>query len=637
MSFSSSQDAKEQVRQATDIVDLVGSYLQLRRQGRGYVGLCPWHDDSRPSMQVNPERQSFKCWVCDIGGDAFSFVMKIDGLEFREALELLADRAGISLAPTQQGPKAEPGSPGDKKTLYAALAWAEQLYHRCLLESKEGDVARRYLAERGVSQEAITRFKIGFAPTGWDWLLKQAPSANFSPAVLDRVNLITARKSNEGWYDQFRGRLMFPIRDVRSRPVAFGGRVLPEIAATEERDDYKPAKYVNSSETPVYSKSHTLYALDLARDAIQKRQEIVVMEGYTDVIASHQAGVENVVAACGTAMGEGHLKLIRRFTDRLVLVLDGDEAGRRRASELLELFIASPIDLRILTLPNGLDPCDFIASHGSDKFDELLAAAPDALEHKLQTVTNGMVLSADNTHAASQAIEQMLSTLAKTQPALGEASSAVMLREQSVLGRLARHFQLPEAGLRSRLMDLRRGNRKKTLTRFEPTDANEIIPYSDAYEEVAPALKADDLTAWDREAIELMLVSDAFAQKIVAEFGEIDFESAAAREIFSLLREVTEEGEATYENMMLACKNEMQKSFLVTLDEFGKERSVSDSARRYNDLLLARKRRLEGIERGRQISALRTGEVVDSEADAALAALFASRKNRETGSRSTEG
>ena len=653
MSFSSSQDAKEQVRQATDIVDLVGSYLQLRRQGRGYVGLCPWHPDSRPSMQVNPERQSFKCWVCDIGGDVFSFVMKIDGLEFREALELLADRAGISLAPTHQGPKAEPGSPGDKKTLYAALAWAEQLYHRCLLESPEGDVARRYLAERGVSADSIARFQIGFAPTGWDWLLKQAPAANFSPAVLDRVNLIASRKSNEGWYDQFRGRLMFPIRDVRSRPVAFGGRVLPEIAAAETRADYKPAKYVNSSETPVYSKSHTLYALDLARDAIQKRQEIVVMEGYTDVLAAHQAGVQNVVAACGTAMGEGHLKLIRRFTDRLVLVLDGDEAGRRRASELLELFIASPIDLRILTLPDGLDPCDFIASHGSDKFDELLTAAPDALEHKLQTVTQGMVLSADNTHAASQAIEQMLGTLAKTQPALGEASSAMMLREQNVLGRLSRHFQLPEAGLRTRLNDLRRGNRQKTLTRFTPisetedgvtaSDVAHEGSYEDARESGAPAsetpivLRVADLTAWDREALELILTGDELAQKIVNELGEIDFETLAAREIFSLFREVAEEGEATYESMMLACKNEMQKSFLVTLDASGTERSVSDSTRRFNDLLLARSRRLESVERGRQVSALRSGEVADSEADAALAALFASRKSRETGSRSTEG
>ncbi|MEQ8849623.1 DNA primase [Botrimarina sp.] len=619
-------DAKEQVRQATDIVDLVGGYLQLRRQGRNYVGLCPWHDDARPSLQVNPDRQSYKCWVCDLGGDVFSFLMQIENLDFREALEQLAERAGIELRPAQGAQRAEPGSPGDKRTLLAAMAWAEERYHQCLLNAEAAEPARRYLRERGVSGDSIARFRLGFAPRGWDWLLKQAPRAGYSPAVLERVNLIAARNSGEGWYDQFRGRVLFPIRDVRSRPVAIGGRVLPEIAEAERRPDYTPAKYVNSAETPIYSKSHQLYALDLARDEVAQRGEVIVVEGYTDVIACHQAGVRNVVAACGTAMGEGHLRLIRRFTDRVVLVLDGDEAGRRRASELLELFIASPIDLRILTLPGGLDPCDFVASHGGDKFRALVVAAPDALEHKLQSVTNGMVLSADNTHAATRAVEQVLATLARTRPVLGESESALFLREQGVLGRLARHFHLPEEGLRGRLGDLRRAASNK--------------PVAPAPEDAPPKprrVRAADLPVWDREALELMLSGDSAAQQLASHLDEIDFAAEAARDLFASLRELAESGEATFQRLMLSTDDQARKTLLVELDERAAAHAQSDPNQRIADLLRARVRRQEGADRGRQISALRQGALPDHDADAAVAALFESRRRRETGSPSTDG
>lgn len=630
MSYAGSNDIKEQVRQAVSIEDLAGSYMQLRRQGRGYVALCPWHDDSKPSLQINPERQSFKCWVCDIGGDVFAFLMRMENLEFREALEQLADRAGIELTPQQGGgPRAEPGSPGDKKTLLAAMAWAEEVYHRCLLSSPQADPARRYLAERGVSQDAIARFRIGFAPTGWDWLLKQGPQAGYSPAVLERVNLIAARSRGDGWYDQFRGRLLFPIRDVRSRPVAIGGRVLPEIAKAEERPDYKPAKYVNSSETPIYSKSNTLYALDQAKDAISQKDELIVVEGYTDVIGCHQAGVRNVVACCGTAMGMGHMKLVRRFTDRLVLVLDGDDAGRKRASELLELFITSPIDLRILTLPSGLDPCDFVASHGGDKFADLVSQAPDALEHKLQSVTEGMVLSADNTHAASRAVEQMLATLAKTQATLGDAGSEVLLREQSLLGRLARHFNLPVEGLRGRLTDLRRNATRQPLV-AAPTVQEE--------ESFAPRrVRASELPVWEREALELMLVSDDMAQQLFAVVDEVDFSASAARELFVAFRQVAETGEATYERLMSSLSDPQQQTLLVEIDERGSDRSESNATQRFNDLIEGRQRRHEGVVRGQQISAVRTGELREGEADEAIAALFASRKRREAGPQSMDG
>ena len=386
---------KEQVRQAIDIVELVGSYMQLRRQGRGYVGLCPWHDDSRPSLQVNPERQSFKCWVCDIGGDIFSFLMRMEGLEFREALEMLADRAGIELAPRRQA-----DGQFDRRNLLRVMSWAEKVFHRGLLEAPEAEPARRYLSERGINDESVQKFHLGFAPQSWDWLLQLARQQQIDPGVLERVGLVRRRESG-GFYDYFRGRLMFSIRDVRSRTIGFGGRVLPGVSAEND------AKYLNSPETPLFSKSNQLYALDVAREGIGREKNIVVMEGYTDVIMAHQHGVNHAVAVLGTALGERHVPLVRRFTDSITLVLDGDEAGQRRTmqilDELLALFVAQEVDLKILTLPQGTDPCDVIATQGSEAFREMLNRSLDALEHKIQAVTNGLA-SAPGTHQSSQAV-----------------------------------------------------------------------------------------------------------------------------------------------------------------------------------------------------------------------------------------
>ncbi len=219
MTEFASFDLKEQVRQATDIVDLVGGYLSLRREGRNFKALCPWHDDSKPSLQVNPQRQSFKCWVCNIGGDVFSFMMKMEHVEFPEAMQMLADRAGIKL--TKQQLK----SGEDKQLWFKVLAWAEERFHQYLLQSPEAETARRYFDDRGITEESLGRFKLGFSPDSWDWLLKQALAQGFSEELLEKVGLAKSRgEDKQGAYDMFRGRVLFPIRDVQSRTVGFGGR-----------------------------------------------------------------------------------------------------------------------------------------------------------------------------------------------------------------------------------------------------------------------------------------------------------------------------------------------------------------------------------------------------------------------------
>ena len=430
---SGSFDTKERVKQAVDIVDLVGSHIQLRRQGRNYVGLCPWHDDTRPSLQVNPERQSFKCWVCDIGGDVFSFVMKMEGVEFREALQMLADRAGIQVEKPRRHPAAsgetasgshdasglqdtgstqQSGGTHDKRTLLQAMAWAEKQYHGCLLESPEADAARRYLQERGITAESIERFQLGFSPLERDWILRQVEGrkgdrsnlperpegclAQIGPVpfslnrekierrakVLETIGILVRPTEGGNPFDRFKGRLLFSIHDGQGRPVGIGGRVLPELGTTS------PAKYINSPETPLFTKSKLLYGLDLARETLRKTRTALVMEGYTDVIVAHQYGFQNAVAVLGTALGESHIRLLKAHADRIVLVLDGDEAGTKRANEVLELFIAQQADLQILTLPEDLDPCDYLHKYGTEAFSQLLAdKAVDALDHAYNVAT----------------------------------------------------------------------------------------------------------------------------------------------------------------------------------------------------------------------------------------------------------
>ena len=297
-------DDKDRVKQATDIVDLVGAYLQLRRQGSMYVALCPWHQDKKPSLQVNPSRQSWKCWVCNVGGDVFSFIEKRENIDFRQALEMLAERAGIPLSGHQR-PKTVAGDPNDKPTLFQAMDWAKLQFHRCLLNDAAAEPARRYLAARGITEQAIQEFLIGFAPNAWSWLIERSKPAGFSPEVLQACGLVLQRDGNRGWYERFRGRVMFPIHDTQDRAIAFGGRILPEIA--EEEPDKTPAKYINSPETKLYSKSDNLFALNLARKALREDRHLIIVEGYTDVIGTWIAGIENVSAVCGTALNQRHI------------------------------------------------------------------------------------------------------------------------------------------------------------------------------------------------------------------------------------------------------------------------------------------------------------------------------------------
>ncbi len=625
MSFTPPQDhdVKEQIRQATDIVDLIGAYLPLRRQGRNYVARCPWHDDTRPSLQVNPERQSWKCWVCDDGGDVFSFVMKQERVDFREALQILADRAGVQLRAKAQS-QAAPGSPQDKRTLLKAMQWAEQQYHQCLLHSSQAESARGYIRQRGIEQSSIERFQIGFAPEGWQWLLDRARSAGFSAGVLEAVGLCAKSDRSGKYYDRFRNRVIFPIHDLQDRTIGCGGRILPEAA------DAKSAKYINSPETKLYSKSNQLYALNLARDAAVKQREIVVVEGYTDVIMAHQAGVENVVAVCGTALGPGHLRLLRRFADTIRLVLDGDEAGQRRTNEILELFISAQADLRILTLPEGLDPCDFLLQQGAEAFRKLLDTALDALEHKARVATDGINLVND-THRANQALEDILSTIAKAPRQAEGRGTELRLREQQMLGRLARQFSLPEHELRSRLNDLRRQGEARSARRRE----------ADHVERDGAAPKVRDMDAREIELLEILILHPELVEQAIREIEFAHLRSDVVKQVYRTIQSIRDAGRTPdFGNVLTEMEDPHLKNIWVELDERAHAKAATaqeDAQVRLQGLIDDFRYAVLSRDRQQTLAALEAKSLDDQQEQAALEMLIAQERNRRGISGPTDG
>jgi DNA primase len=549
VSLSMDFDLKERVRMAIDLVDVVGSHLELTPQGRAFVARCPWHDDRRPSLQVNPQRQTWKCWVCDIGGDVFSYVMRRDGVDFVEALKILADKAGIEYRPA--GSKAEAGSPEDKSTLLSAMKFAAAAYFEYLDSGTGDDVkrARDYLAQRGIDEESRQRFQIGLSPNQWSWLLDEARGIGFNGEVMRAAGLAVARQGGSGHYDMFRGRLMFPIWDLQDRPISMGGRVIPG-----SESDLPGAKYINGPETRLFSKSRQLYGMNLARTAMQKSGEVLVMEGYTDVIAARQAGIEPVVAVLGTALGEHHIEILKRFVERVVLVLDGDEAGRRRADQVLELFVGASVDLRIITLPGGADPADYVSESGADALLRLAATAPDALDHKLATLIDGVDLGHD-THQATAALEKMLDVLARG----GDANE---LRTSQMLVRLARTFTVPTESLRKQLE-----NRTRKATRRAPA--------TPAPTQIADAAAGplEPITGIDRELFEIMIeYPDAAAQAIEAIDPQWLF-SATSRMLMRAYSELEMRGHnLDLQSLMLAVEDERLKNLLVGLDESIRDR-----------------------------------------------------------------
>lgn len=350
----------DEVKTRTDIISVISGRVTLKKAGRHWKALCPFHSEKTPSFIVSPERQSWKCFGCGKGGSVIDFVMESEHVDFVEALETLAEKAGVKL----ERRFADTPESKLKEKILTANHLASEFYHFLLTKHAVGEKARGYLKTRGVTDKTMKTFSLGYSPNSWDGLLKYLKKKGYDENILTQAGLIVA--SNRGGYDRFRGRVMFTLKDHRGNVVGFSGRLLDP--------DAKEAKYINTSETLVYSKSNVLYGLDVTKAAIQKEDEAIVMEGEFDVISSFQAGVGNVVAIKGSALTEGHVNLLRRFADRLVLALDSDLAGDAAARRGIEIADRAGLDLRVATMSTGKDPDD-AARENPGLFKKALKAA----------------------------------------------------------------------------------------------------------------------------------------------------------------------------------------------------------------------------------------------------------------------
>ncbi|MBW2452128.1 MAG: DNA primase [Deltaproteobacteria bacterium] len=362
-------DKIQEVRDRTDIVEVVSGYLPLKRSGANHLGLCPFHQEKTPSFNVNAARQIFHCFGCGVGGNVFTFLMRMDGISFPDAVKRLAERAGVEVVEDASSPE-DLKRRALREQLFQINHAACDFYHHILMNGTEGSPGRRYLRRRGYAGQTVQAFQVGFAPEEWERLARHLDSQGFQSEAVLQTGLCRHGKQGRGHYDLFRNRLLFPIHDAQGRCIAFGGRVL---------DDSLP-KYINSPESPIYHKSETLYGLYQAKDAMRQLGQVFVVEGYFDVLALNRAGFANSVATCGTALTNDHARLLKRFADKVSLVFDEDDAGQKATYRAMDALLPAGLSVEVVRLPAGADPDALLQRQEEATLQDCLDNARPVLE-----------------------------------------------------------------------------------------------------------------------------------------------------------------------------------------------------------------------------------------------------------------
>lgn len=369
----------DEILNRIDIVELISGCIPLRRQGRSYKALCPFHHEKTPSFVVSPERQIFHCFGCSAGGNALSFLMQYERMEFPEAIEALAKKAGVTLP---RGASFNQQAQSQNAQLYKINEAAAEFYVNHLY-SADGKAALAYLLGRSITRETLKKFRIGFAPDKWDGLLTYLRSKRYTTALIEKAGLIIPKDAG-GYYDRFRGRIIIPVIDAKDRVVAFGARVLTVSGGTKQ--DEGTAKYVNSPETPVYTKGKVLFGLNASAEAIRTAGLTVIVEGYFDLIAVYQAGIKNIAAPCGTALTVEQIRLLKRYAHNVTIAYDADNAGRLACLRSLAPLVEEGLKVRVARLPDGYDPDSYVRSFGGEKLLELIAEGKDVFDYKLEVL-----------------------------------------------------------------------------------------------------------------------------------------------------------------------------------------------------------------------------------------------------------
>lgn len=501
----------QELKMKTDIEDVISTYVTLKRRGATLVGLCPFHNEKTPSFTVYPATQSFYCFGCGAGGDAITFVKKIENLDYLDAVKTLAQRAGLQMP--QEG--FDDSLSKRRRRILEMNREAARFYHSVLL-SPEGKVGYDYYIGRALSAATINHFGLGFAPNQWDALLKHMRAKGYQPAELVDAGL--ARKGQKGYYDNFRNRVMTPIIDVRGNVIAFGGRVL---------DDSKP-KYINTGDTLVYKKTNELFALNFAKDS--KEDALILCEGYMDVIAMHQAGFTNAVAGCGTALTTEQVRLISRYAKEVILTYDADEAGQKALQKAMTLFDQTDVKVRIPALVGGKDPDEIIRTYGRDKFKGMLEGASNETEFRLLALRRQYNLA--TTQGKIDFIGGALQILATLPP----------VEQDLYVSRLSEELGVERQNMKVQLQDLvaRQGNRreKREFKRIVQENMRKT-----ARETMATDASLRKLRAEDRLISLLLRYPDC--SRLCKDFDPQWLTPGFAQRVFTLILQRLENGDGT--------------------------------------------------------------------------------------------
>ena len=492
------------VQAANDIVDVVGEHVALKRSGKNFMGLCPFHHEKTPSFNVSPERQIFKCFGCGVGGDVIKFVQNMLKVDFWQAIEFLAQRAGIPMPERGKATKTGTGEIS-KVDIFNVNHWACDYYSKFLWETAEGAPARAYLAKRGLREEICRQFKLGFSPISGRGLLEAAGRKGYKPALLSAAGLITNKYNS--YNDLFRGRVLFPIFDVTGNIVGFGGRTM---------GDDQP-KYLNTPETPVFLKQRNLFGLYQARETIQDKKQVVVVEGYTDCMAPFQGGVKNVVATLGTALTEQHVQNLRRYADEIVLIFDADLAGQKASDRALNVFLSLGVDVKLASVTSGKDPCDLVISEGGEAFQRVIDGAVGALEYKWRQLQK-RYHAGENEKERRDAIDDLLRTVAGCDP-YGRID---VIQRGMILTRLAAMLSVPTEEIGKLLQRYRR----RTFASPETTGDQPQQPKR----QLSPIPETMVQGAY-RQILEVLIVEPGYVSMVSETLAPAAFEPEVCREI----------------------------------------------------------------------------------------------------------
>ena len=513
-----------EVRDAADIVDIISDYVLLKKAGKDFVGLCPFHTEKTPSFSVSADKQMFYCFGCGTGGNAFGFLMQHNGVSFIEAVRMIAGRAGIeireeALSFEQQQEHTE------KEALFEINKLAAAFFHNELLTSTRGQIARDYLEKRGIDKKTIADFTLGYAPDGWDNIARFLAAQRIPVTQGEKAGLLVLKKGGKGHYDRFRSRIMFPIFDMQNRVIGFGGRVL---------DDAKP-KYLNSPETPLYNKSRSLYGLNQTRRMCREKETAYLVEGYFDLIALYQNGIENVAATLGTALTPEHVAMVKRCAHQAVLVYDADAAGIKAVQRSIPVFRQGALTAKILSLPAGEDPDSFVSENGADAFLKAAGQAKGIISFLTDSAVEKHGLSVEG---KIRIIEEMKEPLAAiTDP----VASDLYIKE------FAKRVSIDEALILTKIRPMT-GSQKKDFRGQEIT-CQPFVAANDHQTGATPA-KREAEDRYERQVLTIMLQVPAIRKEIEDRQLIRYFTSNTLKAIASVVLEHPDSPASAYADMM---------------------------------------------------------------------------------------